>query len=77
MGPDRSGQATGQAELSASWPQAPNIAWQADIGSGYAGPAVVGEQVLAAPSTRPTGIAESFDLSTGKSHWRRLACQLP
>ncbi|MCA9159446.1 MAG: PQQ-binding-like beta-propeller repeat protein [Planctomycetales bacterium] len=70
MGPERSGQATGQAELSASWPKAPNIAWQADIGSGYAGPAVVGEQVLALHRLGQDELLESFDLSTGKSQWR-------
>ncbi|MEO8271745.1 MAG: PQQ-binding-like beta-propeller repeat protein, partial [Aureliella sp.] len=70
MGPERSGQATGQAELSTSWPKAPNIAWQADIGSGYAGPAVVGEQVLALHRLGQEEMLESFDLSSGESQWR-------
>lgn len=70
MGPERSGQATGQAELSAPWPKAPNIAWQADIGSGYAGPVVVGEQVLVLHRLDQEEMLESFDLSNGKSQWR-------
>ena len=70
MGPERSGQATGQAELSTPWPKAANIAWQVDIGSGYAGPAVVGEQVLALHRLGQEEMLESFELSSGKSRWR-------
>ncbi len=70
MGPERSGQATGHPPLDSHWPQQLPVAWNADIGSGYAGPAIVGEQVLLLHRIDQEEILEAFNLKDGLSLWR-------
>lgn len=70
LGPERSGQATGQSQPHVPWPEQATVAWQAELGSGYAGPAVSGEQVLVLHRQGQTEMLESFDLADGQSRWQ-------
>ncbi len=70
LGPERSGQALLNADLKLPWPADAAVAWQAEVGSGYAGPAVVGEQVLVLHRQGDDEVLESLELSSGQSRWR-------
>lgn len=70
LGPERSGQATQHSKPNVPWPEVATVAWQAEIGSGYAGPAVSGEQVLVLHRKGQKEMLESFDLTDGQSRWQ-------
>ena len=70
LGPDRSGQAMEHSKLNVPWPENAAVAWQAEVGSGYAGPAVSGEQVLVLHRQGQSEMLESFDLDDGQSRWQ-------
>lgn len=72
MGPERSGQATGQTALATPWPKTYTLAWQAEVGSGYAGPAIAGDQVLVLHRLEQQEMLESFDLISGKQNWQAV-----
>ena len=68
LGPHRNGHADNET-LADNWVQRqPTRLWQVDVGSGYAGPAVVGEQILIFHRTGPRDNLASLTLD-GKQHW--------
>lgn len=70
LGPQRDGQAVGE-KLFEKWPAAgPKTEWTYNLGSGYAGPAVVGQQVIVFHRLADQEIVESLDLATGKRIWK-------
>ncbi|WP_425616537.1 PQQ-binding-like beta-propeller repeat protein [Anatilimnocola sp. NA78] len=70
LGPNRDGHAEGE-KLRVKWPAAGlKPEWTYPLGSGYAGPAVVGKQVLVFHRKDDEEIIESVDLTTGKLIWR-------
>ncbi len=70
LGPNRDGHAEGE-KLYDKWPAAGlKPEWTYSIGSGYAGPAVVGKQVIVFHRRAEEEIVESVDLATGKSVWK-------
>ncbi len=70
MGPERSGQAIGHPPLDTHWAQHLPLSWKVEIGSGYAGPVVVGEQVLVMHRIDKEEVLEALALSDGQSLWR-------
>jgi hypothetical protein len=70
LGPDRNGQAVGEA-LPDRWGEAgPKVVWKAKIGAGYAGPAVVGERVVLFHRRADQECVEAFDAAMGQSLWK-------
>ncbi|MEQ8791591.1 MAG: PQQ-binding-like beta-propeller repeat protein [Pirellulaceae bacterium] len=70
LGPHRNGVAEGET-LTAKWPaDGPPRLWQAALGSGYAGPAVKGDRVLAFHRVDDVERVEAFDVASGRSLWR-------
>ncbi|QDU31163.1 outer membrane biogenesis protein BamB [Anatilimnocola aggregata] len=70
LGPNRDGHADGE-KLAEKWPAAGlKPAWTYSLGSGYAGPAIVGKQVIVFHRRDDEEIVESVDLTTGKLIWR-------
>ncbi len=69
LGPNRAGRSAEM--LPDSFPAAgPKLAWTATIGQGYAGPAVVGEQVILFHRQNELERVESFHAATGKQLWK-------
>lgn len=53
------------------WPkEGPTILWKKDIGSGWAGPVVVGDRLIAFHRIESEEIIECLDPANGKSLWR-------
>lgn len=70
LGPGRNGQASGE-KLAPQWPASgPQVAWVFKLGSGYAGPAVVGNQVIVFHRVGDQEIVEAIDAASGKSLWK-------
>lgn len=70
LGPTRNGIAQGE-QLAASWPASgPQSLWSATLGSGYAGPAVVGNRVIVFHRVDDFERVEAFDADTGRSLWK-------
>ncbi len=70
LGPNRNGQASGE-KLVPKWPSGgPKVAWTFKLGSGYAGPAVVGNQVIVFHRLGDQEIVEAIDAASGKSFWK-------
>lgn len=70
LGPSRNGQASGE-KLAATWPKGgPKQLWAAKLGSGYAGPAVVGNRVIVFHRAQGKELVESLDRATGQSQWK-------
>ena len=70
LGPNRDGHATGEKLLD-KWPAGGlKPEWTYNVGSGYAGPAIVGKQVIVFHRLGDEELVESVDLSTGKRIWR-------
>jgi outer membrane protein assembly factor BamB len=70
LGPHRNGVAEGE-KLAASWPAAgPRQVWKAELGSGYAGPAVVGDRVIVFHRIGGQERVQAFSAATGKSLWQ-------
>jgi len=70
LGPSRNGKA--QAEhLANAWPAAgPKLVWSREVGSGYAGVAVVGGKPVVFHRVADSAIAECLDGRTGKPIWK-------
>ena len=70
LGPARSGTAASE-KLPEKWPPGgPKKLWAAKLGSGYAGPAVVGDQAIVFHRMEDKEVVESFDARTGRSQWK-------
>ncbi len=71
LGPDRDGQATGE-HLAAEWPSSgPRTIWQVPVGSGFAGPAVVGNHLFVFHRKGDSERLEMRSVETGDVIWRR------
>ncbi len=69
LGPHRNGKA--QGERLAIWPDAgPRTVWQRDVGSGFAGVAVVGNRSVVFHRIGNRLIAEALETATGKPQWK-------
>jgi outer membrane protein assembly factor BamB len=70
LGTDRNGKATGE-KLAATWPAGgPKQLWSHKLGSGYAGPAVVGERVIVFHRAGDSEVVEALDAKSGKPLWK-------
>lgn len=70
LGPQRDGVAQGETLLS-TWPdKGPAVAWRAEVGAGYAGPAIADGQVLVFERVGDKEQLRSLDLATGKERWK-------
>ena len=70
LGPQRNGAAEGET-LADSWPAGgPKLGWSYALGSGYAGPAVVGGRVVVFHRRGDVERIEALDAKTGNRLWR-------
>jgi outer membrane protein assembly factor BamB len=70
LGPDRNGVAQGE-KLAEHWPaDGPQLLWKAKLGSGYAGPAVVGDRVYVFHRLGATEQVLALDAADGKEVWK-------
>lgn len=70
LGPNRDGVAVKES-LAESWPESgPKQVWKTDVGSGFAGAAVVGERCVLFHRVDDVERVEAFDAATGKSLWK-------
>ncbi len=70
LGPERNGKASGE-KLSPTWPAGgPRRLWTYKLGSGYAGPAVMGERVIVFHRVEESEIVEALDAASGKPAWK-------
>jgi outer membrane protein assembly factor BamB len=75
LGPNRDGKAQGET-LAENWPAGgPKQLWTYKLGSGYAGPAVVGQRVIvfhrvAAQPRADQERVEALDVASGRSLWK-------
>ena len=70
LGPRRNGVAEGE-RLHDAWPDTgPKTAWTHRLGSGYAGPAVVGNRVLVFHRVGGSERLEALDAKSGKELWK-------
>lgn len=71
LGPTRNATYAGN-DLADNWPkEGPALLWQKKVGSGWAGPVVVGGKVLLFHRVASQEIVECLDALTGKEHWRQ------
>lgn len=69
LGPTRNGKAEGE-KLPDSLPAKPKIAWRAKVGSGYAGPVVVGKKVVVFHRVGKQELVEALDAASGQRLWK-------
>jgi outer membrane protein assembly factor BamB len=69
LGPSRNGKAEGET-LPSTLPAKPKIAWETKVGSGYAGPVVVGKKVVVFHRVGNQERVEALDVANGKSLWQ-------
>ena len=70
LGPHRNGQADDE-RLFAEWPaDGPAMVWQCEVGSGFAGAAVLGGRTIIFHRVGGGLIAEARDAATGKPQWK-------
>jgi outer membrane protein assembly factor BamB len=77
LGPNRDGQASvdGQSGWpSSQWADKPKTLWSIDLGSGFGGSAIVGDQVLTMHRVANEEILECTDLNNGQQIWQ---CKWP
>jgi outer membrane protein assembly factor BamB len=71
LGPQRNGQSQNE-KLADSWPSGgPRTLWRHDVGSGYAGVAVVGDACILFHRLGDQAIAERLDVTTGNPRWKK------
>ncbi|MDP7305379.1 MAG: PQQ-binding-like beta-propeller repeat protein, partial [Pirellulaceae bacterium] len=70
LGPNRNGAAVDEKPLEV-WPApGPKVNWSFPVGSGYAGPVVIGERAIIFHRVGDLERVESIDIATGKSVWK-------
>jgi outer membrane protein assembly factor BamB len=70
LGPNRDGHSP-QTGLLRSWPTGgPNVAWQRDVGKGWAGVAVAGDRLVLFHRVGDEEVVECLDPATGKGKWK-------
>ena len=70
LGPHRNGTAVGEGAV-APWPKTgPKKLWSSELGTGFAGPAVVGNRVVAFHRIGSKERVECFEVDSGKSLWQ-------
>jgi len=70
LGSDRNGVAVGE-KLFETWPNAgPKVAWKIKIGSGYAGPAVLGKTLVLFHRVEQSERIEAFNTENGQRRWK-------
>jgi len=70
LGPERNGRAQGE-KLAPAWPEAgPTLKWRYKLGAGYAGPTVVGKQVVVFHRVADVERIEAVNVADGKSLWK-------
>lgn len=69
LGPHRSGKADGET-LPDALPAMPKIAWRTQVGSGYAGPVVVGKKVVVFHRVGKQELVEALDAGGGQRLWK-------
>lgn len=70
LGPHRNGRADDEL-LATAWPdKGPPLKWTHKLGSGYAGPAVVGKQVIVFHRVADVERIEALDAGSGKPLWK-------
>jgi len=71
LGPQRNGRAQNET-LAESWPDTgPPTIWQRDVGSGYAGVAVVGDACVLFHRQGDKSVVERLDTATGQPRWKK------
>ncbi len=70
LGPQRDGQADASQPLPTDWPKTLEPVWTYDLGSGYAGAAIVADVVYVPHRLNGNELLEAIDLKTGKQVWR-------
>ncbi len=71
LGPGRNGMAQAGERLAGHWPAGrPQQAWQYDLGSGYAGPAVVSDRVLVFHRVGDREHLDCVSVGQGQRLWR-------
>jgi outer membrane protein assembly factor BamB len=69
LGPHRNGKAEGEM-LPDALPAMPKIAWRVQVGSGYAGPVVVGKKVVVFHRVGKQELVEALDTGNGQRLWK-------
>jgi outer membrane protein assembly factor BamB len=77
QGPDRTG-ASPETGIAREWPaEGPKVDWEFPLGDGFAGPAVVGDEVFVLDRVdEKQDVLRCIDLATGKERWN-FACDAP
>jgi hypothetical protein len=71
LGPQRNGQAQNET-LAETWPDTgPRTIWQRDVGSGYAGVAVVGDACILFHRQGDQSVVERLAAATGQPRWKK------
>src|SRR3954451_24338486 len=69
LGPTRDGHSP-ETGLRRAWPKdGPPVVWKRDVGSGWAGPAVLGDRLILFPRIGDDEVVGCLDPATGKPHW--------
>jgi len=69
LGPNRNG-VSGTEELASKWATAPKQLWRKAVGSGWAGPAVVGQNVILFHRIGRNEVVSCFNAASGKETWK-------
>ncbi len=70
LGPNRDGQADAAQPLPVDWPKTLQPRWSYDLGSGYAGAAIVNDVVYIPHRINAEELLDAIDLKSGKQLWR-------
>jgi len=70
LGPHRNGKADGERIVDRLPPAGPKLLWQRDVGSGYAGPAVVPGRVVLFHRRGESAVCEALNPATGRTIWK-------
>lgn len=70
LGPGRDGQAVDEQPLTSWDPSGPQELWTYELGQGFAGPAVAGQQVIIFHRISNSERVEAIDRKTGKRLWK-------
>ncbi len=70
LGPNRNGVAVDEKPIAAWTAAGPAVSWSFPVGSGYAGPVVVGDRAIIFHRVGDIERVEAIDIATGKSVWQ-------